>query len=327
MYVKTPFKEGFRSTKLRQDWKWCNNICQNPLYKGVLMEVMSVALSIRSLSPQESRVVLALRETDRTETTRGEITALLGGTLKAADHVIESLRRKGWLERAAWGKYLLIPPEQGPDVLGNSNLLALASHIIDPYYFGFGTAAAHYGLTTQVRSVIYVVAPEERRARLVHDSNVRIVKQAAKKFFAFSEVDVLGYKVQMSDREKTSIDCIDHPEYAGGVGEAAMILATAARRYDWEKATDYLARIGSGVLARRFGWLCDYVKAEMPLNARAHLETIADKSRKTWLGAPPERKIPDAIGYDDGWGVFVNVARAELHGSAGLGQRKTIKRS
>lgn len=281
----------------------------------------------RTLGPQESRVVLGLRETGRLETTRAEIGSLLEGNLKAADNVIESLRRKGWLERAAWGKYLLIPPEQGPDVLGNTNLLALASHIVDPYYFGYGTAAAHYGLTTQVRSVIYVVAPQERRARLIHDSRVHIVKQAAKKFFAFSEVDVFGYKVQMSDREKTSLDCIDHPEYAGGVGEAAMILATAARRYDWDKAVDYLARIDAGALARRFGWLCDYVKADMPPEARARLESIAQKSRRTWLGTPPERKVPDAIGYDETWRVLVNVPRAELHGSAGLGQRKTIKRS
>jgi hypothetical protein len=55
---------------------------------------------------------------------------------------------------------------------------------------------------------------------------------------------VLGYKVMISDREKTAIDCIDHPPLAGGVGEAAT-LATASRRFDWTKAADYLERIGS----------------------------------------------------------------------------------
>lgn len=136
------------------------------------------------------------------------------------------------------------PTGARPDVLGNSNLLALASHIIDPYYFGFGTAAVHYGLTTQIRNVIYVVAQKERRARSVHDARVHIVKQTTNKFFGFSDVNVLGYKVKMSDREKTSIDCVDHPEFARGVGEAASILATATRRYDWDKAVDFLARVG-----------------------------------------------------------------------------------
>src|SRR5580658_9641365 len=132
----------------------------------------------RSLSAQESKVVLALTARGRREATRGEIVQLLGGSDKAADHVIESLRRKGWLERATWGEYLLVPPEQGPDALGDSNLLARASRIADPYYIGFGTAAVHYGLTTQHRSVIFVVTPVRLREREVGESRVQIVNRA-----------------------------------------------------------------------------------------------------------------------------------------------------
>ena len=280
----------------------------------------------RSLSAQESRVVLALSESGRRETTRAEIFHLLGGTSKSADHVIESLRRKGWLERATWGTYLFIPPEYGPDALGNSNLLALASQITKRYYIGFGTAAAHYGLTTQHRNVIYMVTPQRLRDRTVGRSKVQIVTQAESKFFGFEEVDVLGYKVVLSDREKTAIDCIDHPEYAGGVGEAATIFATASRRrFDWDKASDYLERIGAGALARRFGWLADFIKADIPSPAHARIVALAARSRKTWLGASPESPVPRAIGYDETWKVFVNVAPEELHGIAGLGKRKSAE--
>jgi predicted transcriptional regulator of viral defense system len=280
----------------------------------------------RSLSAQESRVVLALSESGRRETTRAEISHLLGGTSKSADHVIESLRRRRWLERATWGAYLFIPPEYGPDALGNSNLLALASHITRRYYVGFGTAAAHYGLTTQHRNVIYVVTPQRLRDRTVGGSKVQIVTQAESKFFGFEEIDVLGYKVVLSDREKTAIDCIDHQEYAGGVGEAATIFATASRRrFDWDKASDYLERIGAGALARRFGWLADFIKADIPPPARARIVALAARSRKTWLGASPESPVSSAIGYDETWKVFVNVAPEELHGIAGLGKRKAAE--
>src|ERR1700733_6024739 len=139
----------------------------------------------RSLSPQESRVVLALAEQGRREVARPEIVQLLGVTDKAADHIIHSLRRKGWLERASWGKYLLIPPDQGPDALGESNLLALASRIAEQYYIGYGTAAAHYGLTTQHRNVIWLVTPEHLRDRKVGEAEVRIVNPAPRKFFGF----------------------------------------------------------------------------------------------------------------------------------------------
>ena len=285
-------------------------------------------LATRSLSPQESRVVLALTERGQRETTREEIIKLLGGSPKVADHVIRSLRDKGWLERATWGEYLVIPPEQGPDALGNSNLLALASRIANPYYIGFGTAAAHYGLTTQHRKVIFVVTPVRLRAREVGESRVRIVNLSANKFFGFESVDVLGYKVMISDREKTAIDCIDRPALAGGVGEAATILATASRRLDWTKAADYLEKIGSGALARRFGWLADYVKADVPPAVRDRVLTLAARSRKTWLGPDPARAraVQGAIGYDETWRLFVNVKREELHGSAGLGRRKAVKK-
>jgi predicted transcriptional regulator of viral defense system len=282
----------------------------------------------RSLSPQESRVVLALTEHGRREATRSEIVQLLGSSAKAADHVIESLRRKGWLERASWGRYLLVPPEQGPDALGDSNLLALASRIADPYYIGFGTAAAHYGLTTQHRNVIFLVTPARLRHREIGESRVRIVNQAKTKFFGFEPVDVLGYKVMMSDREKTAIDCIDHPERAGGLSEAATILATASRRFDWEKAADYLARVGSGALIRRFGWLADHVNADLPAATRARLHALAARSRETWLGSDPARggAVDGAIGFDDAWRIFVNVTATELQDSAGLGRRKTIRK-
>jgi predicted transcriptional regulator of viral defense system len=96
-------------------------------------------------------------------------------------------------------------------------------------------------------------------ARRVGEARVRIVNPSANKFFGFAPVDVLSYKVMISDREKTAIDCVDRPALAGGVGEAASI-STASRRFDWNKAADYLQRIESGALVRRFGWLADHVK-------------------------------------------------------------------
>jgi len=60
------------------------------------------------------------------------------------------------------------------------------------------------------------VTPERLRAREVGESRVRIVNLSKNKFFGFEPVDVLGYKVMISDREKTAIDCIDRPALAGG---------------------------------------------------------------------------------------------------------------
>ena len=238
--------------------------------------------------------------------------------------MIQSLRQKGWLERASWGKYLLIPPNQGPDALGESNTLALASRITQPYYVGFETAAAHYGLTTQHRNVIWLVTPMHLRDRRVADSEVRIVNLAPRKFFGFSEVDVLGYKVMMSDREKTVIDCVDRPELAGGEGEAAYVFAIASRRLNWQKACDYLEHIGSKTHVRRFGWLADHTEAELPSAERERLLKLAGTGRKVVVG--PKDDVPNAIGYNDTWRLQINLPRRELQPSAGLGRRRTVSK-
>ena len=89
-----------------------------------------------------------------------------------------------------------------------------------------------------------------------------------------------------------------------------------------------LQRIDSAALVRRFGWLADHVKADVPPPARECLVHLAAQSRKTWLGPDPAREgvVAQAISYDKKWRLFVNVPREELHGSAGLGQRKPIRK-
>jgi predicted transcriptional regulator of viral defense system len=282
--------------------------------------------AVRTLSPQESRVVLALAEQKRREVGRKEIIELLRVKAKAADKVIESLRRKGWLERASWGEYLVIPPDEGPDAVSETNLLALASRVADPYYIGYGSAATHYGLTTQHRRAVIIVTPAHLRGRRVGEGRVQIVNPKPRKFFGFGPVDVLGFKVMMSDREKTAIDCIDRPALAGGVGEATSILAAASRRLDWPQAMEYLERIDSTALVRRFGWVMDHVKADMLADIRERLLRLASHGPQTWMGPNPTTKVRGAIGYDKTWRLFVNVEREELRESAGIGRRKSLKK-
>jgi predicted transcriptional regulator of viral defense system len=53
--------------------------------------------------------------------------------------------------------------------------------------------------------VIFLVTPVHVRARRVGDAQVRILNPSStNKFFGFEPIDVLGYKVMISDREKTA---------------------------------------------------------------------------------------------------------------------------
>ncbi|HZB88260.1 MAG TPA: hypothetical protein VE291_06355 [Terracidiphilus sp.] len=58
----------------------------------------------------------------------------------------------------------------------------------------------------------------------------------------------------------------------------------------------------------------------------SRISALAARSRKTWLGAPSESPVARAIGYNEAWKVFVNVAPEELHGIAGLGERNAVEK-
>jgi hypothetical protein len=72
------------------------------------------------------------------------------------------------------------------------------------------------------------------------------------------------------------------------MSQSGAAVQFCARNIDKDaKAADDLERIQSGALARRFGWLSDHVKGDMPPAVRERVVQVAKKSRKTWLGPDP----------------------------------------
>ena len=266
---------------------------------------MDESNNYRSLGPIESRLVLGLTEEGRRELTRQEAMTRFSLAENTVNEVLTNLVRKGWLARAGRGKYLLIPPEWGATPVGESNTLALASQLTTDGYIAFSTAAAHWGLTTQIRNVVWIVTRTHARLRRINDSDIRFARLPAKALFGFERVKVFGYAVPMSDLEKTALDCIEYPERAGGLPEASAILANAARRWNWEKAAGYFERRGNTALIQKFGYLCDAGHLPMPDAIRARLRNSLKPSSRTYL--MPRRPGMPPPAYDRDWGVVVNV--------------------
>jgi predicted transcriptional regulator of viral defense system len=87
--------------------------------------------NLRTLGPAEAKVILTFRARGRHVVTAEDILRLLG-TGPSARKVIRNLLRKGWLSRIIGGRYMLLPPEHGPENLGENNSLALAAAAVEP---------------------------------------------------------------------------------------------------------------------------------------------------------------------------------------------------
>jgi predicted transcriptional regulator of viral defense system len=191
------------------------------------------------------------------------------------------------------------------------------SRIAEPYYFAYATAAAHYGLTTQVRNVVWIATTRSGyRQRELLGASIRFVRLMPRKFFGYESVSVFGYPVFMSDREKTIIDCVDRINLAGNASEVRRMIAAAARRIDWEKIVRYLEQIGSASLVQRLGFLAGTTQVGIPPEARAHLKQQLRPSTRSILG--PAKKPPRAIGYDQDWQLVAHLTPQDLGGEVAL---------
>jgi predicted transcriptional regulator of viral defense system len=265
--------------------------------------------NLRTLGPAEARVVLSFREQGRDVVEAGDIIGLLDSE-QTGRKVIRNLVRKGWLARLTGGRYMLLPPERGAENLGENNPLAVASAVVEDSYVGWWSAASFHGFTTQKPATVFVAVRRQTKARTIEGAEIRFVKVEPRKFFGAKRYTVYGRSTNISDPEKTVIDCIDRPDLAGGGAELVRIVHTAMAEIDQTKLVDAAMQMKSTSLLQRLGWLTDLVGRPLVEELRQKVRDAIPKSARSTFGARARRK--GDIGYVADWGVFVHARKDDL---------------
>lgn len=266
-------------------------------------------MHLRTLGPREAQLVLTLSEQGRHTVTAAEVIELLGSK-GSARNVIQGLVQKGWLTRLVGGRYLFLPPERGPEKLGENNALALASAVVEPSYVGWWAAAAFHGLTTQKPSTITVAVLHQRPAREIEGTSIRFVKVAKRKFYGDQIFEVFGRPVRLSTAAKTVVDCVDRPDLCGGPSELTRIVFGGAQQVDPVALVQDALHMQSIALLQRLGFLTDLVHWKLDDATRARLRTAIPTSARSQFGRA-ERRDGD-LGYVHDWGLFVHASRRDL---------------
>ncbi len=206
------------------------------------------------------------------------------------------------------GKYIILPLEAGREGEWTEHEFIIASYLINPYYIGFRSALNYYGYTEQVSHTVFVASTRRKLKSALNISGVtyRFVSMPHRKFFGAIEVSLDGYRINISDREKTVVDCLDRLEYCGGVLEMAKALCYGRDELDFAKMANYALENGNRAASQRLGYLLETLdigteKAIALLyrnisNSYAPLDTLATSKGR----------------FIEHWKVLVNVPRNEL---------------
>lgn len=264
----------------------------------------------RTLSKNESQVVLDLEWRGQKTVTLADIRAVLGSSEAYARFLAHKLVRKGWLERLRPGLFRLIPAERGREGVADTNPLAAGAALVAPYFFSFGTACTHHGFTEQSFAEIYIACQQHRRPETIRGTRYVFVEVRPERFFGFAEANVLGETVQMATRERALLDALDRPQYAGGLGEVSRMVSRSWGKLSWDALLELLRRLKESALVQRLGYLFDLHHVEASAEQRAALESLVRHGSKVHLG--PRGKWGTSGKLVRPWNIVENVPHEVL---------------
>ena len=261
--------------------------------------------NVTSLSSDESVFLTTLAGQGRTIFTVEDAYAHWGDENRARVHLHE-LAAKGWIERLERGKYIIIPLEAGPEREWSENPFIIASQLVQPAAVAYWTALHHWQFTEQVPRITYIqtMTRKFQSRKTVLGTVYQFVTVKARKYFGHKREFVGHQSYQITDPEKTLLDCLDRPDLAGGIPEVAKALRQA-ERIRWAELDDYIARMGSGAVVKRLGFLVERGNLPVP-DREAHLTRWREHltSGLAWLDPSSSRK---AHRIDTRWRVRVNL--------------------
>jgi predicted transcriptional regulator of viral defense system len=178
--------------------------------------------------------------------------------------VLLRLEKRGIIERIEKGKYLIIPlgAEKGKYTLHE---FVIGSTLIDPHYIAYWSALNYYGLTEQIPTTVFIqtTARKKKQEIKIFGVQYKIIKIKKEKLFGIRKEWIEENPINITDKEKTIIDCLDIPKYSGGIIEVAKALKN--NKFNRNKLEDYAQRVGNSGVIRRLGYLCDLLKIKITL--------------------------------------------------------------
>jgi len=244
----------------------------------------------KGLSKTESTLLSSLSEKGRTIFTLKDLVENSSINYDNAKVIANRLVKKRWLIRLSRGKYLIVPLEAGVRSKYTEHEFVIASHLTDHYYIGYWSALNFHGYTEQIPFTVFVATTNRLKQRTILDTRFRFITITEKKFFGYKQENIANSKVNISNGEKTIADCLDHPEYCGGISEAAKALWNAKDEVSIEKIIDYSIAMGNNAVLKRLGFLTELLQINI---SKDDMEKIRSNLKKGYTPLDPIEKKKD----------------------------------
>jgi predicted transcriptional regulator of viral defense system len=184
----------------------------------------------------------------------------------AVRELLSDMTKRGLLMRLKESVYYIIPYEENADTFMPDWHLIVKHLVKDAkHYIGYYSALQIHNLITQPSLKEQIVVSKQIRPSEIKIKNItfQFIYHNENHFFGEKKMWIDNFnKVQSSDLEKTIVDCLFKPDYAGGIVEIARAIYTSRNKIDFNKLLEYTKQFKSQAVIKRLGFLLEILEID-----------------------------------------------------------------
>lgn len=266
-------------------------------------------LPAKTLGPRSAQLFTELNERRRSTFTLTDVGSITGLSPASARNLVHKAQQRGLVTRLKPGLYNLVPFELGRATTHVDSPYLIARELAGaaPYFLSHGTAFELHRMATQPSFTMYVSCTRRVRPQTVGGYDFRFIHITPEQEFGVMRhwIDKERF-VMISDLERTIIDGLRHPAFAGGITEVAKGLWMQRTALKTARLVEYAQRLGVGVVVRRLGYLLEHYD----LADASTLEPLRNLLTATYQRLDP--LFPAEGAFVARWRLQLNVTPEEL---------------
>ena len=258
------------------------------------------------LGPKEIQLIYTLEKQNLLIFNIADVKSILKTSDASVKNVVYRLKDKHRVIEIERGKYLLAPAKSGVEGYWSEHTFKILNKLIDTYYVSYWTALHHWGMTEQIPRTTYVVTTKIKKDIEFFGEKIQFVTVVPKKFYGYITEKIDDDYFTIATREKTIIDCLDHPAYCGGIIELVKGLWTGRNQINFDNLFTVAKKFNVSSVQRRLGYLLE--KSGL-LKEHEYKKLKENFKGFRWFDPSANKKI---LCYDRNWGLKVNISEESL---------------
>lgn len=220
---------------------------------------------LMKLSPIEQKAYFALLKRGSIIARAEDLSLVLDVPHSWAKNIMLKLASHGAAQRVGKGKYVIIPADV---MYGRKSYVAdplvLVSELMKEidYYVAYYSAAHIHGVAEQMPFKTTVAVPKQLRPIRIGNISVNFVNLKRSRFFGYEEIRYSDVVLNVSDMEKTMVDCVDRQELCSGIAQVVRTLSNVFEtgKLNWSRLVSYVQKFQSHAVAQRLGFIIELLE-------------------------------------------------------------------